>query len=124
MEKENIGVLNLQPFLQSQPDLFHMVKRLFVLYNILVNNDIRYYYLVSLISSDKVYDVKTGKRAMDELLFIKDNLKYLVLEENIKEEVMKYVRKGIRIVKRDIKDFEIRENNKEKETTDNGIDNK
>lgn len=114
MEKENIGVLNLQPFLQSQPDLFHMVKHLYVLYNILVNNDIRYYYLVSLISSDEVYDVKTGKRAMDELLFIKDNLKYLVLEENIKEEVMKYVRKGIRIVKRDIKDFEIRENNNEK----------
>ena len=72
----------------------------------LTNVELRYLYLVSLISSDNIYDCETAHKAMEELTFLKQNLHYLNLDDDVLKEVKRYINKGIRIIKNDIKNYQ------------------
>ena len=75
-------------------------------YSILLNmSEIRYLTLASLISSDYIVDIKTANEALDNLQFIKKYVDLFNISDEIKKEVIKYVNKGIKIVKQELKNF-------------------
>ena len=73
--------------------------------NILTNEQMRYVYLVTLISSDTVFDTESASKSLEKLLFIKENIKYMNLSEELFNEVNEFVGKGIEIIKNDLNNF-------------------
>ena len=102
---ENVNKLDLGLFVNSHDKLWDYCFKLHQLEQILTNDQFRYFYLVSLISSDNIIDIESAQTSLDQLNFIKDNIFYLNLSDDIHKETMQYVNKGIRIVKRDLKEF-------------------
>ena len=66
---------------------------------------IRYFYLVSLISSDNLVDAESCEIRIERQEFIVNNIDLMDLDDKLKKEVLKYVKKGLRIAKRDLKLF-------------------
>ena len=99
------GIINLNSFLEKHQKLTDMLMRLERIENILSNDQIRYLYLASLISSDKIYNFETANDSLQELMFLKNNIDYLNLNVNILKEVKDYIDKGINIVNNDLKEF-------------------
>lgn len=99
------GIINLNSFLEKHQKLTDMLMRLEHIENILSNDQIRYLYLASLISSDKIYNFETANDSLQELMFLKNNIDYLNLDDNIFKEVKDYIDKGINIVNNDLKEF-------------------
>lgn len=66
---------------------------------------IRYFYLVSLISSDNLVDAESFESSIESQEFIVNNIDLMDLDDKLKKEVLKYVKKGLRIAKRDLKLF-------------------
>jgi hypothetical protein len=71
-----------------------------------LNNDAaRYFYLVSLISSDSLVDVESCDLSIEHQKFLIDNINLFDIDDKIRKEVMKYAKKGLLIAKRDRKMF-------------------
>jgi len=98
-------------------ELYNFLKKIYNVEKILNNDEIRYLFLVSLISSDNSVDEESAKKLMDDLHFLDNNLKYMTLSDEIREEVEKYIIKGKKIINHDIKDFK-KESNKEKKKSE------
>ncbi len=105
MEEEIGNKLNLGQFVNEHSKIWDFVFELYILENSLKSEEFRYFYLGSLISSDAVYDIETANNSIKRLKFIKDNLKYLNLDKETFKEIIKFVNKGLKIVKRDLKEF-------------------
>ena len=114
---ENIFPLDLYPFLEKHPNIVEWCLRLDKMETLLNNDSMRYLFLVSMISSDTIIDEERANKSLETLTFINDNLKWMKLDEKILRETKKYVNKGLKIVKRDLKDFK----KINKENTENGI---
>lgn len=99
------GIINLNSFLKKHQKLTDMLMRLEHIEDVLTNDQIRYLYLASLISSDKIYNFETANDSLQELMFLKNNIDYLNLDDNILKEVKQYIEKGINIVNNDLKEF-------------------
>lgn len=83
--------------------------------NVILNNDnLRYLYMVSLISSDNIIDIASCDKSLESINFILNNIDLFDIDEKIRKEVIKYLKKGLRIIKRDRKTF-IESLKKEKE---------
>lgn len=88
--------------------------------NVILNNDnLRYLYMVSLISSDNIIDIASCDKSLESINFILNNIDLFDIDEKIRKEVAKYLKKGLRIIKRDRKTF-IESLKKEKD--DNELD--
>lgn len=70
---------------------------------ILNNEGLRYLYLVSLISSDNIIDVASCDRSLQAINFIMEHIDLFGLDDKVKKEVTKYLKKGLRIIRRDRK---------------------
>lgn len=106
--------MNLGPWLESHPKLWENCFQIYKVEQILKNDEFRYLYLVALISSDSMVDVESTQECLDHILFLKENLQYMTLDDNIVKEVIKYTNKGIKIAKRDLKLFKKKEEENKK----------
>lgn len=100
------GIINLGGFLSTHKELTDFCLNIQRLEEILKNDEIRYLYLASLISADSMIDIKSTKDCLNKIIFLKENVKYMNIDDKIKKEVIKYTNKGIKIAKRDLKKFE------------------
>ena len=99
------GIINLGDFLSTHQELTDFCLNIQRLEEILKNDEFRYLYLVSLISSDTMVDIESTEKCLDKIIFLNQNVKYMNLDNKVKEEVIKYTNKGIKIGKRDLKLF-------------------
>lgn len=91
--------------LKSNDKLIAFNRRIISLTNVFNNEQLRYFFLVALISSDSLVDVESCDRSIEFLEFIIKNIDLIDVDDKIKKEVLKYSRKGLRIAKRDRKLF-------------------
>ena len=88
--------------------------------NVILNNDnLRYLYMVSLISSDNIIDIVSCDKSLESINFILNNIDLFDIDDKVRKEVVKYLKKGLRIIKKDRKTF-IESLKKEKD--DNELD--
>lgn len=118
-DKEDLGnpnSLNEQAFydnwiknnlnnVMSNEKLMDIIVKITNYSSLLKNDEVRYLVLVSLISSDNIVDVSSAQTALDQLMFFHKYIDLFDISEEVKKETIKYVNKGIKIVKRDLKEF-------------------
>ena len=74
--------------------------------NVILNNDnLRYLYMVSLISSDNIIDIASCDKSLESINFILNNIDLFDIDDKVRKEVVKYLKKGLRIIKRYRKTF-------------------
>ena len=100
------GLETVSSFLDKHQELRDDIVSLWHIEKILTNVQLRYLYLASLISSDNIYDFETAEKAMEKITFLKRNLHYLNLDDDVLKEVKRYINKGIRIINKEIKDYQ------------------
>ena len=81
------------------------IKNINNLTSIFKSDFFRYAFLVELISSDKVIDKKTCQDSIDQIIYIKDHLKDMDLEDSTKQEINEFLNKGLDILNRDLNNF-------------------
>lgn len=76
------------------------------LYERIFSNDSdRYFILVSLVTSDGLYSIEDYNKRLEQITFIKAHIDEMNLYDNVKKEVMKYVKKAEKILKKEMKDL-------------------
>lgn len=110
-EIKKISGTILGKFITDHQELYDHITQIFYTETLLEKDDLRYMFLASLISSDNIVDVESAETSLKHIKFIKDNLQYMHLSDEIKKETLKYVNKGIRIINKDLKEFKKNENN-------------
>lgn len=106
MATEYEGLETVSSFLDKHQKLRDDIVNLWHIEKILTNVQLRYLYLASLISSDNIYDFETAEKAMEKITFLKRNLHYLNLDDDVLKEVKRYINKGIRIIKNEINEYQ------------------
>lgn len=106
MATEYEGLETVSSFLDKHQKLRDDIVNLWHIEKILTNVQLRYLYLASLISSDNIYDFETAEKAMQKITFLKRNLHYLNLDDDVLKEVKRYINKGIRIIKNEINEYQ------------------
>lgn len=106
MATEYEGLETVSSFLDKHQKLRDDIVNLWHIEKILTNVQLRYLYLALLISSDNIYDFETAEKAMEKITFLKRNLHYLNLDDDVLKEVKRYINKGIRIIKNEIKEYQ------------------
>lgn len=72
---------------------------------VLSNDAARYLYLVSLISADRLVTKEACEGSLNVFNLINDNLHIMNLTDEIKTELLEFVKNGLEIVNREIKNF-------------------
>ena len=98
---KNLGINDIK----RNDKLFSFCTRIINISNMLKDEKIRYFYLVALISSDNLVDAESCESSIERQEFIVNNIDLMDLDDKLKKEVLKYVKKGLRIAKRDLKLF-------------------
>lgn len=76
------------------------------LYERIFSNDSdRYFILVSLVTSDGLYSIEDYNKRLEQITFIKKHIDEMNLYDNIKKEVMKYVNKAEKVLKKEMKEL-------------------
>lgn len=71
-----------------------------------LNSENRYFFLVSLISSDNILNKEDAIESLQIVNYINDNIDNFDLSDEIKSEVIKYMNKSKKILDEDIKRFD------------------
>lgn len=103
MEKDEIKVLIKK--IKESDKLLEFNRKILNINVILNNDNLRYLYMVSLISSDNIIDVASCDKSLESIDFILNNIGLFDIDEKVRKEVVKYLKKGLRIIKRDRKAF-------------------
>lgn len=77
----------------------------------ILESDVRYLYLVSLVSADTLLTIEDCEKSLEKLNFLKTNIDLIETDDYAKKETIKYVNKALKIVKRDLKEFNKNNNN-------------
>jgi len=93
-------------FIDTNEHLNKFITRIYNYSMSFKNDACRYLILVSLISSDNLVDKKSCEESIECMTFIQNNIDFITTDIKIREEVLKYMKEGIRIAKRDLKRFE------------------
>ena len=72
---------------------------------VLSNDAVRYLYLVSLISADTLSSKEACEGSLNVFNLIKDNLHIMNLTDEVKNELIEYIEKGIDIVNKELTRF-------------------
>lgn len=89
--------------IESNPNLVAFCNRILNYNSILEHEMTRNMFFVSLISSDCLIDIHSCDETIEISNFILNHLDLLILEENIKNDVIKYLNDAIKIAERDKK---------------------
>lgn len=100
------GLETVSSFLDKHQELRDDIVSLWHIEKILTNVQLRYLYLVSLIRTDNIYDFETAEKAKEKITFLKRNLHYLNLDDDVLKEVKRYINKGIRNINMEIKEYQ------------------
>jgi hypothetical protein len=92
--------------IESNPNLVAFCNRILNYNSILEHEMTRSMFFVSLISADSLIDIHSCDETIEISNFILNHLDLLILEENIKNDVIKYLNNAIKIAERDKKNFE------------------
>ena len=86
-------------------------------YNQILDGEMRYFILVSFISSDNLYTKEDYESSLDKLKFIKKHLGEMTFHDGEKgfKEIRKYVNKGIRLLNTEYKEIIEKENSNGKD---------
>ena len=101
MAKDEVKVLIKK--IKENEKLLEFNREILNISVILNNEGLRYLYLVSLISSDNIIDVASCDRSLQAINFIMEHIDLFGLDDKVKKEVTKYLKKGLRIIRRDRK---------------------
>lgn len=101
----NENKMDLGEYVNNNSILWDFCWHLYKLEKILESEEIRYLYLANLISSDVIIDEESAQHSLEELNFIKNNIKYINIDEVSKKKINNFVNKGLKIIKRDLKNF-------------------
>ncbi len=101
----NINKIDLGPYINGNPALWDYCWHIYNIENILKSEDLRYLYLANLISSDTIIDKESAQHSLDEIKFIKDNIKYINIDDTLKNNLNKYINDIFKIVKEELKKF-------------------
>lgn len=104
MNKNNI-VEDIKNVLVNDEKLAHQFMRIINYKKTLADETLRNMFLVCLISSDSLVDEKSCEQSIEVFTFLKNHIDLIVDNEKTKKEVMKYIKKGLSIAKRDLKQF-------------------
>ena len=91
--------------IESNPNLVAFCNRILNYNSILEHEMTRSMFFVSLISSDSLIDIQSCDETIEISNFILNHLDLLILEENVKNDVIKYLNDAIKIAERDKKIF-------------------
>ena len=91
--------------IESNPNLIAFCNRILTYNSIFENETTRNMFFVSLISSDSLIDIHSCDETIEISNFILNHLDLLILEENVKNDVIKYLNDAIKIAERDKKIF-------------------
>ena len=89
--------------IESNPNLIDFCNRILTYNSILEHEMTRSMFFVSLISSDCLIDIHSCDEIIEISNFILNHLDLLILEENIKNDVIKYLNDAIKIAERNKK---------------------
>ena len=98
MAKDEVKVLIKK--IKENEKLLEFNREILNISVILNNEGLRYLYLVSLISSDNIIDVASCDRSLQAINFIMEHIDLFGLDDKVKKEVTKYLKKGLRIIRR------------------------
>ena len=91
--------------ISDNPNLIAFCNKI-LSYNTIFDNEIsRSMFCVSLISSDVLIDEHACDETINVATFILNNINLMILEDDIKKTVIKYMKDAIKIAKRDKKQF-------------------
>lgn len=79
-----------------------VIEDINIIKNILNNKDIRFLFLVSLISSDNLIDKKDYEDSLKQINFIMDHLNELDLDDDVKKQTVEYLNKSLKIINKEI----------------------
>lgn len=91
--------------IESNPNLVAFCNRILNYNSIFEHEMTRSMFLVSLISSDSLIDIHACDDTIEISNFILNHIDLMILEEDIKNEVIKYLNNAIKIAERDKKIF-------------------
>ena len=91
--------------IESNPNLVAFCNRILNYNSIFEHEMTRSMFLVSLISSDSLIDIHACDDTIEISNFILNHINLMILEEDIKNEVIKYLNNAIKIAERDKKIF-------------------
>lgn len=92
--------------IEANPNLINFVNRILNYNTIFENEAVRSMFFVSLISADSLVDKQSCEETINVANFILSNIDLFVLEDDIKDKVVDYCNKAIKIAQRDIKEYE------------------
>ena len=76
------------------------------LYERIFSNDSnRYFILGSLVTSDGLYSIEDYNKRLEQITFVKTHIDEMNIHDDVKKEVIKYVKKAEKILKKEMKDF-------------------
>ena len=91
--------------ISENPNLIAFCNKI-LSYNTIFENEIsRSMFCVSLISSDVLIDEHACDETIETANFILNNINLMILEDDIKKSIIKYMKDAIKIAKRDKKQF-------------------
>ena len=91
--------------ISENPNLIAFCNKI-LSYNTIFDNEMsRSMFCVSLISSDVLIDEHACDETINVATFILNNIDLMILEDDIKKTVIKYMKDAIKIAKRDKKQF-------------------
>lgn len=94
--------------IRTNKPLFEFCKKIWC-YKKALECDARYLFMVTLISSDRLLSKEDCINSLNTINFILDNIDLFDFNEVLKKEVTKFLKDGLKIVKRDLKEFKDKE---------------
>lgn len=73
----------------------------------ILKSDFKWLYLASLISADTIVNKQTADRSLEKLQFIKENIMMFNLDAEERQDIERYINKGLEICKQDLKKYNI-----------------
>ena len=91
--------------ISENPNLVSFCNKILSYNMIFEDESIRNMFLVSLISADTLVDENSCDETIETATFILNNINLMILEDDIKKTVIKYMKDAIKIAIRDKKQF-------------------
>lgn len=92
--------------IQDNKPLFEFCRNIWS-YKMALESDMRYLFLCSLISADSLVDAKSCEISIDKMNFMLKNIELFDFDDERKKEIVKFLKDGLKIAKRDLKDFKM-----------------
>ena len=91
--------------ISENPNLISFCNKILTYNAIFENETTRCMFCVSLISSDTLIDEQACDETIETANFILDHINLMILEDEVRKSIIKYVKDAIKIAKRDKKQF-------------------